>query len=561
MITVNDRIRHRSKKTITRCAFSLLLMPLLLIAGPARTDAQTPGQDCGIVDAITLPIDGINERGNDFGIYRARFGGLHTAIDVAFYRYGDPVHAIARGRVTYADPEGWDTEKGVVIVEHTFPDGEIFYSVYGHMEPIGDYFFPAVGQCVTPETIVGAVGNPALSAPHLHFEIRSFGPDDGGPGYWDTNPLEAGWRQPLDFIRLWQIRLMGSDGSAPAPYISHVTALRPPGVPPLITSDGGLIVAEGAILDGVSPAGRLIWRMELSSTISGMIALPDDRILTHTADNSILMLRGGRYETIWTPDRALTGAPMWLGDVVAFFTGDNALAAYTPEGALRWVTLPLGDRVGNVVTDGSRIAVGTRPRSRDIPPAWHVIGANGQMLYQVAPANPPLAAAGPQGDFYLLDGDMLYHISADYIPTPLVRLPYTAGRSTALLADTAGSVYVFMALDESLLYAYDSGGQLRWQNTLPGIHRQPLLLASGEGCLLYALAADGTLYAIRAADGAILGQAQLYAGGVKGSPAARLLEVLPGERVRFGAGYLTVVTLDGYALAGIENGACPADPA
>jgi len=61
----------------------------------------------------------------------------------------------------------------------------------------------------------------------------------------------------------------------------------------------------------------------------------------------------------------------------------------------------------------------------------------------------------------------------------------------------------------------------------------------------------------------MLGQAQLYAGGAAGHPNARLLEILPGpleegERVRFGAGFLTVATVDGHILAGLAPGECPA---
>ena len=41
-----------------------------------------------------------------------------------------------------------ETAKGVVIVEHTFPDGSIAYTLYGHMEQTDTLFFPPVGQCV-----------------------------------------------------------------------------------------------------------------------------------------------------------------------------------------------------------------------------------------------------------------------------------------------------------------------------------------------------------------------------------------------------------------------------
>ncbi len=529
-----------------------VLVALLVTLLPAA--AQLP-EDCGVVDTIIYPVGSITRRGDDFGIFRGKFDGLHTGVDLAFYRYGDPVYAVARGRVTYANTEGWDTEKGVVIVEHTFPDGSVFYSLYGHMEAIGDYFFPGVGQCVEPGDIVGAEGDPSLSAPHLHFEIRDFLPTDGGPGYVNTNPLELGWEHPLDFIHRWQIRLGADDQTSP--YISHVTALNPPSVPPLVLPDGSLITAAGSNLEGVGADGELDWRMELSDTVTGMVLLPDGRTLIRVADGTILLIQNGRYQSRWLPDQALTGAPMLIGDAVAFFTEDNALRGYMPDGVLMWGTPPLGDRVGNIALDGDKIAVGTLPRTADITPSWHLV-SSGQLLYQVAPANPPQAVFGPDGSTYLLDGATLYRISADFTPTPLARLPFAAGRSTALTADAASNVYIFMALDNSLLYAYDPDGNQRWETVLPGTHRQPPLLAAGDGCLLYALATDGTLFAINTADGAILGQARLYSGGSRGNPNARLLDVLDGEQVRFGAGYLTVMTVDGYALAGLEPETCPA---
>ncbi|MFC1959869.1 peptidoglycan DD-metalloendopeptidase family protein [Chloroflexota bacterium] len=530
--------------------FALIMLLLLFLPGTHPPIAAQDAPDCGTVDAISYPIPDLTDRGDDFGIYRGKFGGLHTGADIAFYRYGDPVFAIANGRVTYADPAGWDTEKGVVILEHTFPDGSLYYSLYGHMEPIGDYFFPGVGQCVAHGSIVGAVGFPSLSAPHLHFEVRDFGPNDGGPGYWDTNPLEAGWQHPLDFVRRWQVRLHNQGGYRP--FLTEVVAVNPPGVPPITTDDGGLITAKANLVEGIGPDSAVQWRMELSDTIAGMVLLPDGRLLLRLADDTILLLRDGRYEGMWFPDVELTGAPLYIGSTVAFFTVDNALRGYTPDGALLWGTPPLGDRIGSYTATADQIAVSTRPRDPETPPAWHLIGADGQIRYQVGPSNPPHAVLTPEGSAYLLDGAMLYHVSADFVPTPLSQLPYTAGRSTSLGTDAAGNAVIFMALDESLLYSYDQTGELLWTTTLPGTHRQPPLLAAGEFCLLYALATDGTLYAIDTASGAIRGQVRLYAGGSNGHPNARLLEVLPNEQVRFGAGYLTVATVDGYALAGID---------
>ena len=355
-----------SHRILVRPVVLLLLAGLLasVLPGPAPVAAQAAAA-CGVVDAIDYPVENMDgpRRGDDFGLYRAKFGGLHTGLDVAFYHYGDPVRAIADGRVTYADPEGWDTEKGVVIIEHTMPDGEIFYSVYGHMEPIGDYFFPGVGQCIRRGTIVGAVGDPSLSAPHLHLEIRDFLPDDGGPGYLDTNPLESGWKHPLDFIMLWRLRLMDGRDGAPPPYVSHVTGLHPPAVPPIVTADGGLVVADGAMLEGVDADGALLWRIELGNTVAGLVELADGRLAVRTTDDTIALIRAGRYEAVWTPDRPLSGAPLLIGGALAFVTADDALVAYTPDGALLWDTLPLGGRLASLTATADRLAIGTRPLS------------------------------------------------------------------------------------------------------------------------------------------------------------------------------------------------------
>ncbi|MFN8452191.1 MAG: M23 family metallopeptidase [Anaerolineae bacterium] len=183
-----------------------------LLIAPVDGRAAVVAQDapCGVVDALDYPIDisdTLANRYDDFGLFRSRFGGRHTGLDVAFNRRGEPVYAAARGIVTYADPEGWDTEKGVVIIRHTFPDGGIYYTLYGHMEQSDDIQFPRVGACIERGDPVGVVGWPSRGLPHLHYEIRNFLPDDGGPGYVEDNPLLSGWYDPLDFTELWQIRL------------------------------------------------------------------------------------------------------------------------------------------------------------------------------------------------------------------------------------------------------------------------------------------------------------------------------------------------------------------
>src|SRR5689334_9026784 len=147
--------------------YTIIPFLLLLLAAPvASAHAQEVTAPCGVVDAIDYPVDNLVPGYDDFTLYRARFGGNHTGIDIAFDRWGDPVHAAARGLVTYSNPEGWDTEKGVVIVEHTFPDGSIAYSLYGHVEQTDKIFLPQVGKCVARGEVIAAVGWPSRGRPH-----------------------------------------------------------------------------------------------------------------------------------------------------------------------------------------------------------------------------------------------------------------------------------------------------------------------------------------------------------------------------------------------------------
>jgi hypothetical protein len=77
------------------------------------------------------------------------------------------------------------------------------------------------------------------------------------------------------------------------------------------------------------------------------------------------------------------------------------------------------------------------------------------------------------------------------------------------------------------------------------------LIAVGGGCLLYTLDVDGTLNIFDSANGELIDQRKVYAGGDRnGSPPARLLQADQFERVLVGGGFLTVVALDGAALGG-----------
>jgi len=175
------------------------------------------GASCGLVDIFDFPIAppdgiGVSRGGGDFGQFRARYDKYHAGEDWgapgAGSNFGKPVYSIGHGRVMYAQPEGWNRDKGVVILEHIVgKDRQIIYSFYGHLDPPSVVLEP--GSCIRRGETVGNIGNPR-TPPHLHFEMRTHMPYSPGPGYWEEDPTTAGWLPPSQTI--WNQRMASSPG-------------------------------------------------------------------------------------------------------------------------------------------------------------------------------------------------------------------------------------------------------------------------------------------------------------------------------------------------------------
>lgn len=519
------------------------LLGALFFLALSTAQAQTPiSAPCGVVDAIDFPIDDIIKDYDDFGLYRARFGGNHTAIDIGFDRWGDPVRAAARGRVTYSDPEGWDTEKGVIIIEHTFPDGSIYYSLYGHVEQSDTVFFPAVGRCVERGEVLAGIGWPSRGRPHLHYEIRDFLPDDGGPGYITGNPLDEGWYHPMDFTRLWQARL------APG-FIRYANLGRVPTLPPVMLDTGMIALASGSLLEGLLPPNSVAWRVETDGVIIGLAGLPGGRVVAHTRNGQVVVLNGGRYAALWTvhgPDESF----LVLGETLVFVTDDGGLAAYDPAGGLLWEAPGSGSaRVDHFMAGADTLAFGVRDGSMT---DWRLFDSSGQVVYQTllgsAASITPLAAGG----WIALDGTQLYRIAGGQRQT-IAQIVPRGQRTTRITVDGEGHIYIYLGDLENTFLSVDAAGETRWRVQYPHEGSRvlaPLLLAAPR-CLLYTLDADGMLNIFDSRDGALLDQRPLYAGGVQsGSPRARLLAHDRSGSLEVGAGFLTVMTLDGWQLGG-----------
>ena len=108
--------------------------------------------------------------------YGSRWGTIHHGIDYANVR-GTTVVSSADGVVTRASGgcyEGDSSCNGgfgnVIYIKHTLSSGEVYTTVYGHLNSIS----VSVGQTVTQGQVIGTMGNTGDSTgTHLHFEVHT----------------------------------------------------------------------------------------------------------------------------------------------------------------------------------------------------------------------------------------------------------------------------------------------------------------------------------------------------------------------------------------------------
>lgn len=129
-------------------------------------------------EKMMLPYDGIVT--SWYG-YRTLFGktDLHNGIDFAGLNgscYGDDIHAVADGIVTYAD---WHGNYGLkVVIDH----GNGISSLYSHCSKIT----VSVGDAVLAGETVAKIGNTGrVTGPHLHFGVLVNGVECNPEPYLD----------------------------------------------------------------------------------------------------------------------------------------------------------------------------------------------------------------------------------------------------------------------------------------------------------------------------------------------------------------------------------------
>ncbi len=519
---------------------SLSLLFMFLYTYPA---AAQDLEDCGVVESIDFPVDmdsTFSRRFDDFARFRGRWGGNHTGADLAFNRTGDLVRAAMRGRVTLSNPEEWDTELGVVVLRHMMPDGSTVYSVYGHMVESDLWSFPPVGACVARGDIIGTIGDPLQSRPHLHFEIRNILAFEGGPGYVDVNPIDLGWEHPLEFIFYWQARLRGLVSAA-------IHLPQAPTLPIVLLETGGLAYARGDQVFALSPDGAEVWRIGGEGEIVGLARLPGDRLAVRTATGTIVVAQGGRYLARWSVD-PIDAPVLTVGETLAVLTSDG-LTGYTSLGAAVW-TIPSVGRSVSLAADSSAFVWASRDLDGRV--IWRVIAPDGTIIVEHRlDDSTPVTSIIPTSGWAVLDGANTLRLSGGSLVNG-AHLPINPGISAAITGSPSGDLYVYAGDNDRTLLAIAADGSVRWRVRYPvASGAYPPIMGVGSGCALYTLDSDGMLNAFDTQDGTLRGQVQLYAGGSgTAQPLSRVMQVFPNDQLVVSAGFLSALLINGAPLAG-----------
>jgi hypothetical protein len=481
---------------------ALVTLPLyVLLAGAlvVPVQAQAP---CGMVNGIGYPVDpAVFQIVQDFGAPSPRHGGrYHTGEDWygGLDSYGQPVRAIAVGRVMYSWPLGWGRDGGVVILEHTFPDGSIAYSQYGHMEETEQYPFPGKFACVQQGDVVGVVGN-ARPAPHVHFEIRVNQPDVPGPGYTWEDPTTLGWRRPSQFVLNWQAWLH------PA-HRWHLTLLDEAGPisPPLLLPDYGMLYLDAYRLRGITPDGRILWRANFDKPAAGVTPF-QDKVLVTFADGTMQRVNlDGTLADSWETGVAVDSAPISIGSALVFHTPDERIVVFDDS---RRVVLWQIDGVPPIRY--SRVAgrvIGLMTDANELL----TVSLQGQLIDR----RPLQGLAGletaPDGTLLVYSQDGLWTVSEEGTWTPMMENLPPGADSNAVLLTGDGTLYVLSGdavANISTLYAYDANGQ-RWAVSLPYMPGLTELADYGSAILL--TGNHGHIIAIQPSSGGICGLARIY---------------------------------------------------
>lgn len=470
-----------------------LLLIFLLIALPVSAQ-----NDCGIVDEISFPVDtSVYTLAQDFAVASSRHQGLyHTGEDWYGGRgtsLGQPVRAVAKGRVTFSYPLGWGRDGGVVIIEHTLADGTIFFSQYGHMAESDTFVFPSRLSCVNMGDVIGLIGD-VRPAPHLHFEIRTQTAGAGiepRAGYSGESPYIEGYRQPSKFIlnlqawlSIWHSWHLTIGSETPLDERGPSAALVP-----LLDESVLYLDGAGLTLRRATPDGRILWRARLEKEAVSISTWQGASLLTY-ADGTMQLVdvEAGTLGEAWRIEAEFTGAPLIAGNELLFpATGDELLriSANRRDIIQRISNIPPFVRA-QLLSNGAMAFISAEHH-------LSYLAADGSLIQEADLLEMGSLAESWEGELLAYTRGGLWRVGADW--SLYMEDAPTGGESGAILV-TSDTLYLF---NGQRLFAYNRDKALLWDAPVPlmtglvEIHAYEdiLLLTSNQGDIVVVNDAGG----------------------------------------------------------------------
>ncbi len=516
--------------------------------GRLREPVPVGNAPCGLVDVLDFPIDpphaaGISRGGQDFGLYRQRYEKIHAGEDWGGSggrgnNFGTPVYSIGHGFVTYAEPEGWNRDKGVVIIRHIFADGSTFLSFYGHLDPPSIVLEP--GVCVKRGQHVGDIGRPR-SSPHLHFEIRTHMPYNPGPGYWPEDPTLVGWLPPSQTI--WQQRISSSPGVQwTRPFTNRVQPLGR-----FTENSFALIEGDQLVTIGLDN-GRLAAILPITDEVDHAL-INKDRSILYTANRlgQLAAYQLPEIMPLWQMDLDGRGIPLLMplpGGGVVMSIGEN-LFAVADSGRLLWQQNVRG-RPFSWVTGNDQLILTTNG-------SYHA-------TWLVNPGHVPLRATPLTGyplhmgqEIWLYGEEGVYRLNpARATPELLHGLPPALLLQSHIIALPDGGALVAHAdrFDHRLI-ALNSDGSVRWQRSYRSLAAGDLqLLVLNEQVYLVTAAGSNPILnlSVYALDLATAELTHIFTGGTRTAVPGTTWAMAAGDGqmlINLGGGHM--LTLDPLA--------------
>jgi hypothetical protein len=478
--------------------FALLL---LFALSPVYAQPQ-----CGYARAVQFPVDTATfVLAQDFGAASPRHQGrFHTGEDWTLpggAALGQTVVAPADGRVTFSSANAWGGDGGVIILEHTFPDGSVAYSMFGHLSEAGGITFPPALSCVRRGEMLATIAD-VRPAPHVHFEIRTSGGAIPGAGYTWDEPNAVDLRRPTKFLLNQALQLADSYR-----WRADLADEAGPLGAPVLLDDLSLVYLDGQRVNRLTRDGRVLWRAALDAPAVGLFPRGDGAWVVFADGRWQAVLRDGTLDAVIDTGVALARVLLAHDERLIAQTAAGQIAAFDRMGSPQWQSqrsLP------------SVIAASVEPSSGRLALMAHAVQGggellllndNGEELTHAQLAQPAPFAFAPSGWLWAYTQGGLWMIDPAGEWTAADDGAHPGGANAALAFADDGSRAQF---DGETLIAWNADDSPRWQ-AAPGSITGQNTLSAHDGRLLL-ISGSGDVVAWRMNDGAECGRARLWGG-------------------------------------------------